>query len=96
MTALDAGWRHHAACRHNPDLFTGDKFGEQVSQDAARAIHICLNHCPAYTPCYDDTQTHPPKQAVQGGVLYGVHSRPAASQPEPFGCGPWCAKARQL
>lgn len=94
-------WWTRVACARTGELHLAEpKQGPTgAGTPQAKAVHICLHHCPVLRQCREDTLAHPPRGMTQGGLVWrdGANTRrprPAQEQPPDPGCGPWCAHLR--
>jgi len=94
-------WLPEAACRAEPELWTGDRPGLLGSGQRTRARHICLHHCPVLAPCARAAEAHPDRYAgtVCGGTYWTFGRNPSAArelaraathQPPDLPCWPGC------
>ena len=95
MSDEHQGWWHRAACKATPHWHTADYAGNRGTRAAMLATHVCIEHCPVLGDCAADAKRLPPYSVVQGGILWtgkrGGRGQPAPTQPEPIGCGAFCA-----
>lgn len=103
MTAvLEPGvmWWQLAGCTETADLHTAPVTSGHTDPGSpqAKAVHICLQHCPVFAQCERDIADRPPIGIVQAGVLWPDthHRRPSAVQPPDPGHGPWCSHLRGI
>ena len=83
-------WRLQVACRDDPDMWLGE-----VKTANARAVHICVAHCPVLDACRADTGRQTPVGGIQAGLRWtdsvtANRQGPTANQPDDPGHGHWC------
>jgi transcription factor WhiB len=89
---MDVDWRQRAACRELWDLFHPDGTPGTVEQ-ASRATHICLSHCPVFEAC--DVQRRSRRdwrQTVIAGVHYNADGERRRRPGLRRGC-PYCERS---
>lgn len=85
----DVDWRRRAACIELWDLFHPHETG--VAEQARKATHICLAHCPVREECDRLRRTRRDwQQTVIAGVHYNADSDPKRRGVCSQGC-PYCA-----
>lgn len=91
---LDSGsessgsWRRFAICAQQPELW------EEGGGNNAKAVHMCVRHCPVLEPCRADAEEHRPQSGVQGGIVWRLsrnrYKGDHAVQPKPIKHARFC------
>lgn len=92
-------WRDRAACAGRWQDFTEQMMPTSgvVPVATARAVHLCIVHCPVLLQCTlaAETPGKRPMEMVQAGLWWpGYTHRPPRTLPDP-GHGTWCAHLRR-